>query len=129
MSKPIVDLNTFANGAVAERFNDELQKILENISDPNTDAGKVRKLTLTVKLAGDDQRNLAVAVVEAKSTFASAREIQAKIIMDYDSNGKVTGAELKSGVKGQTYLEEDGVYSDAGEKIYDFKRKGEVVND
>ncbi len=33
----IVDLNAFADGALAEQFNAELYKVLENIADPNTD--------------------------------------------------------------------------------------------
>jgi hypothetical protein len=49
-----IDLNTFANGALAERANEELQKILENIADPNTDAKKKRKLTLTITLSADN---------------------------------------------------------------------------
>jgi hypothetical protein len=42
--------------------------------------------------------------------------------MDYDSNGKVTGAELKSGVKGQTFLDPEGdVADDKGNKIINLK--------
>lgn len=120
--KKIIDLNTFADGAVAERFNLELQKILENIADPNTDPTKARKLTLTVALKADENRDLAMVSVTAKSTLAPAKSIETKIVMDYDSNGKVTGAELKSGIKGQTYITEDGeVADDKGNKIISFK--------
>ncbi|WP_261178828.1 replication terminator protein [Anaerobacillus sp. CMMVII] len=119
----ILDLNNLADGAVAERFNQELRKILENISDPNTDAKKVRKLTLTVSFKADDQRDIAAVGVQAKTTLAPARDIETKIVLDWDSNGQITGAELKSGIKGQTYMQEDGVYSDTGEKVYDFRAK------
>ncbi|WP_366160604.1 replication terminator protein [Bacillus infantis] len=119
----IVDLNTFAGGSVQERVNLELQKVLANIADPNTDPKKVRKVTLTLSLAGDDQRNLAAVKVQAKTTLAPAKEIEAKIIMDLDSKGKVTGAELKSGVKGQTYIDHEGeIADDRGEKIISFKK-------
>lgn len=119
----ILDLNTLANGSVAERINEELRNVLQNISDPNTDAKKVRKLTLTISLRSDDQRNLAQVNIVAKTSLAPAKDIETKILLDYDNNGQITGAELKSGVKGQTYMEEDGVYSDTGEKIVDFKQK------
>ncbi|MCT8138617.1 replication terminator protein [Anaerobacillus sp. CMMVII] len=119
----MLDLNNLADGAVAERFNQELRKILENISDPNTDAKKVRKLTLTVSFKADDQRDIAAVGVQAKTTLAPARDIETKIVLDWDSNGQITGAELKSGIKGQTYMQEDGVYSDTGEKVYDFRAK------
>jgi len=125
--QPIVDLNQFAQGALSERFNEELLKILQNIADPNTDPTKVRTLTIKVKIAGDDQRNLANAMIEAQAKTVPAREVPAKVLIDYDENGQLTGAELKSGIPGQTYLEEDGVYSDKGEKIYDFKSKQDIA--
>lgn len=118
----IVDLNNFADGAVAERFNQELQKVLENIADPNTDPKKARKVTLTVTLKADEKRDLAMVSVQAKSTLAPAMEVETKLILDYDNNGRVTGAELKSGIKGQTYITEDGeVADDKGNKIISFK--------
>jgi hypothetical protein len=118
-----IDLNTFANGALAERANEELQKILENIADPNTDGKKKRKLTLTITLAADNKRDVIMTNVTAKSTLAPAEPIEAKILMDLDNDGKVTGAELKSGIKGQTYVDvETGeIKEDIGTKIYNFK--------
>ncbi|UYL94166.1 hypothetical protein PK52_gp51 [Geobacillus phage vB_GthS_PK5.2] len=116
--KNIIDLNSFADGAVAERFNQELQKVLENIADPNTDPKKPRKVTLTVTLKADEKRDLAMVSVTAKSTLVPATPIETKLVMDYDSNGRVTGAELKSGIKGQTYIDEDGeIRDDKGNKI------------
>jgi hypothetical protein len=121
MSK-IIDLNTFAEGALSERANVELQKILENIADPNTDAKVKRKLTLTITLAADEKRDVVLTNVVAKSTLAPAKNIEAKLIMDLDSEGKVTGAELKSGIKGQAYITEDGeIADDRGAKIISFK--------
>jgi len=121
MSK-IIDLNSFAQGSLQERVNIELQKVLANIADPNTDPKKVRKVTLTLSISGDDQRNLAAVQIQAKSNLAPAKAIETKIIMDLDHKGKVTGAELKSGVQGQTYIDTDGdVATDTGEKIISFK--------
>ncbi|MEH7342732.1 replication terminator protein [Bacillus sp. JJ1532] len=119
----IIDLNTFADGALAERANVELQKILENIADPNTDATKKRKLTLTITLSADDKRDVVLSTVVAKSVLAPAKQIEAKFIMDMDSRGNITGAELKSGIKGQTYIDmETGeIQDDRGSKIVNFK--------
>lgn len=117
----IVDLNNFANGAMAERFNAELQKVLKNIADPNTDPKKKRKLTVTVTLEGNEERNLAGTSIQINSTLAPAKSIGTNIIMDYDSKGKITGAELKSGIKGQSYITEDGEVADDQGKIISFK--------
>jgi hypothetical protein len=117
----IVDLNDFAGGAVAERFNLELQKALENIADPNTDPKKARKVTLTVTLTGNENRDIASVKVQTKSTLAPAKDTETAIVLDYDSKGKVTGAELKSGVKGQAYITENGEVADDTGKIISFK--------
>ncbi|MCM3111651.1 replication terminator protein [Lederbergia lenta] len=119
----IIDLNNFAEGAVSERLNQELQKVLENIADPNTDPTKARKVTLTITLKADDKRDLAMASVVAKSSIVPAKSIDAKIIMDLDNGGKITGAELKSGIKGQTYVTDEGEIADDKGEIINFKQK------
>jgi hypothetical protein len=120
----IINLSSFAEGAVAERFNAELQKILENIADPNTDAAKVRKLTLTLSFKADEKRDIVVTSVQAKSALSPAKHIETKIVMDLDNRGNVTGAELKSGIKGQSYITQDGeVETDVGEKVISFKQQ------
>lgn len=118
----IIDLNTFADGAVAEQFNRELRKVLENIADPNTDAKKSRRLTLTVTFKGDEQRDLATVHAQAKATLVPAKGVEAKIVMDYDSDGRVTGAELKSGIKGQTFITDEGEIAEDNGKVIDFKQ-------
>lgn len=118
----MVDLNDFANGALAARFNEELKKVLENIQDPNTKAKSARKITLTLSLQPDEDRELAIVDIQAKSTLVHRAGVSTKLLIDRDNDGKVVGKELKSGVKGQTYMEEDGLYQDTGEKIVDFKQ-------
>lgn len=115
--KKIVDLNEFAGGAVSEKFNIELQKVLENISDPNTDFKKARKVTLVVTLKSNENRNLANVSVEAKSSIAPPQPIGTELLIDTDKDGRITGAELKSGIPGQMYVSEDGeVLDDKGLK-------------
>lgn len=119
----IIDLNTFADGALLERANVELQKIFENIMDPNTDASKKRKLTLTITMEADDKRDIVFTNVVAKTTLAPAKRIESKFILDRDNKGKPTGAELKSGIKGQTYIDVDTseIKDDRGAKVVNLK--------
>lgn len=113
-----MDLNGFANGALKERFEEEMQKILENLADPNTDPKKARKLTVSVTVKGDETRDLAFASVQAKSSLAPARDIQTKILIDRNNAGRVVGNELKSGAKGQMFIDNDGELSDdTGNKL------------
>lgn len=120
-----INLMDFADGAVAERFNLELRKVLDNIADPNTDPKKVRKVTLTVSLKADDKRDIASVGIVAKSTIVPAKDIETKIVLDYDTKGNVIGQELKSGAKGQTFMDVDGdMATDTGEKIINFRAQG-----
>ncbi|MCR8980932.1 replication terminator protein [Brevibacillus laterosporus] len=116
----MISLDDFAEGAVAEAFRIELSKVLANIADPNTDANKVRKLSITVAIKADEKRDIAAVQVQTKSTLIPAKPIETKLIMDYDNNGQVIGAELKSGMKGQTYITPDGEIADD---------KGNVITD
>ncbi|MUK89132.1 replication terminator protein [Ornithinibacillus sp. L9] len=114
----MIDLNEFAEGALAARFNEEIQKILDNIADPNTDPKKARTLTVQVKVYGDERRDVVNAAVVAKSKLLPAKEVDTKILMGADTNGNIIGKELKSGVKGQMFVDDDGdVAEDTGEKV------------
>jgi hypothetical protein len=118
-----INIQNLAGGAVAERIEHELKRIFENIKDPNTDAKKVRKLALNLTFQADEKRDLANLSFQAKPTLAPAKSIETKIIMDYDNNGRVTGAELKSGMKGQTYIDEEGdVADDKGNKVVNIRK-------
>jgi len=48
-------LLTLARGAAIERFDDEMQRVLDNIVDPNTREG-VREVNLKVKIKPDSNR-------------------------------------------------------------------------
>lgn len=121
--KQIIDLNGFANGAVSEKFNNEMQRVLDNIADPNTDFKKARKVTLVVTLKANENRNLANVSVEAKSTIAPPQPIGTELLIDMDANGKVTGAELKSGIPGQMYVDDNGeLLDDRGQKTEETKK-------
>jgi len=42
----LVSLETLKGGAAVQLFDEELQKVLANIMDPNTEAGAVRSVRL-----------------------------------------------------------------------------------
>ncbi|SFL39534.1 hypothetical protein SAMN04487943_101335 [Gracilibacillus orientalis] len=125
----IVDLNDLANGAVAEHFNYELQKLLENIADPNTDHKVKRKLQMNLTLETNEERELANCTIQVKSTPAPRKNVGSVIIIDRDEKGKTVGAELKSGIKGQTYFDTDDteLREDTG-NVIDYRAQKEGGN-
>lgn len=114
----MVELSKLANGAVDERLNIELQKVLDNIQDENTDAIAARKITLAITLKPDETRSLANVSVQAKTTLAPAISIGSVLMLDVDTKGNAVAAELKSGIPGQSYFNEDGeVLNDKGKPV------------
>lgn len=45
-----------ANGAIKERIDYEMGRVMQNISDPNTKASAKREITLKITLAPDEDR-------------------------------------------------------------------------
>lgn len=118
----IINLNEFADGAALERFNREMKRVLENIADPNTDPTKKRTLTMTVTLTADDARDVVATDVQVKSKLVPANSVGSKLLIDVDGSGNLVGRELKSGVKGQTYINDDGDVAEDTGKVIDFRK-------
>lgn len=92
-----IDLSKLADGAVQERFSIELQKVLDNILDPNTDSKKKRKLQLTLTFETNEDRDITHVTIDAKTTLAPAAGIYTKFWMDRDPKGNAAAAEFAQG--------------------------------
>ena len=103
----MINLETFANGALAERMNQALKEVLENIADKNTDSKPKRKLTVDMTFATDEERELTEVTITAKTKLAPRSAVATKIIIDKDITGEVIGTEFKKQVKGQLYMKVD----------------------
>lgn len=101
-----LQFQTLAGGAVAERFGDALQQVLDNIIDPNTDPKKERKVMLTVKFKPNEDRDLVGLEVGAVPTLAPPKPISTSIIIDRDNTGNAVAAERQKGIPGQIVLED-----------------------
>lgn len=108
----IINLPDLGDGAVGERIALEINRVLANIADPNTEASFKRELTLTLVFAPDAERDVIRTKIKAKTKLAPARDIETKLILDVDNDGQVIGAELKSGVKNQLMINDAGKVAD-----------------
>lgn len=64
-----------ARGAIQERADYEMTRILANVLDANTSATAKRKLVLTLELKPDDSRQNIAVNVTAKSTLAPTNPV------------------------------------------------------
>ena len=95
-----------ARGALMERANYELERIVENILDPNTPAAKKRKLTVTLELLPDEDRRMIQISATAKSALMATTPIQAAFWLSADDNGVPVMQELIADTPDQTILPE-----------------------
>lgn len=103
----IFDLEKFAGGALAEKFNIGLQEVLENIADPNTDPKKKRKLTLELSFEPDEERELSMVDIVVKTKLQPNMPVATKIIIDKDGEGGIVASEYKNQIKGQQHMKVD----------------------
>jgi hypothetical protein len=76
-----VSLAGLGSGAAMERFGLELQKVLENIADPNFKATSVREIRLTVRIAPNESADYAAVSIECESRLPKRRAATAAFFM------------------------------------------------
>lgn len=104
-----VDINNLAGGAMAERINRELQKVAENVMDPNTKAESVRTVTISIKIKPNEARQIGTTDIDVKSSLAPAKGVPTQFIFDYDTEGNAVMKELSlSNDKNQLALNNSG---------------------
>ena len=97
-----------ARGGFMERADYEMEKIVRNILDPNTKATGKRKLTITMELQPDDERENIVVKFAAKSTLTPTNPAQTMLyISGEDVTGEMQIAEMAPQIPGQYSL--DGI--------------------
>lgn len=64
LPRVLPDLATIADGAVCEAFGLELEKVLENIADPNTDPHAKREINIKVVLVpiGEEREEVRIGI-------------------------------------------------------------------
>lgn len=75
-----------ARGAIQERADYEMSRILANILDANTAAAAKRKLTITLELKPDDERQTITVSCTAKSTLAPTNPVVTSLYVADEEN-------------------------------------------
>lgn len=97
-----INLEQFAGGKLSVQLNKALEKITENVQDPNTDAQKVRKINVSISLRPNDERNFVSTTVETKLSLAPELGATAALSMGRDlRTGEVEAIEIFNQIPGQ----------------------------
>lgn len=101
-----------ARGEILECVDGQMQAVWENILDTETEATLTRKLTVTILLPPDRNRETVSVRSVTKTTLAPRETAQSRLCIT--ANGK-QAVEMQSGVPGQMGL--DGNTQAAGIKL------------
>lgn len=123
-------IESLANGAVQEKLNVELEKVFKNIADVNTKSNVKRSVTVKLDFSPNDERDKVDLTVQLKTTLAPVTDVNTLVLTE-EMDGKVYANELKSGAKGQTYIDPDDatLKTDVGEPIEEVERKNNQIID
>lgn len=90
-----------ANGAIQERVDYEMSKIIDNILDPNTSPNGKRKLSLSIEFVPDGERQIVSVRTTAKSTLCPTNPVSTSLWITGDMQGDVTAVEMVPNIPGQ----------------------------
>lgn len=101
------DLEQFAGGKLSAQINRALERVTENIQDPNTDPEKMRKITVTIAFKPNAERNYIATAVETKTALAPELGAVTALNMGKDiRTGKVECVEIMNQIPGQLSIED-----------------------
>jgi hypothetical protein len=89
-----VSLESLASGDALALFQQELQKALENIGDPNTPWKGARRVMLTVTISPNEERDYAVVEVDCTSKLSKAKGVETHFFMGTEG-GRIVAYEQK----------------------------------
>jgi hypothetical protein len=87
-----INLETLAGGAFAEKLNEALLEVAENIQNPNTEATAKRGITINIKLAPNKSRQQVSTQISVATKLAPTEALDTMIVMG--TNMKTGGVEI-----------------------------------
>lgn len=93
-----------AKGKIMERVDSEVEKVFQNILNPRTKATDKRKITVTIELKPDEERQVIGVTFIGKSTLAPELPEKTELQIIGSQNGEMQVAEVQPQIPGQTNM-------------------------
>ena len=99
--RQIKKLDELMDGILTERFNYEMDRVLQNVFDVNTNPKCKRQISIVINIVPNERRDAADFKVDVKSKLAPLSPVAQTVMLYQDDSGNVTATELTSQVPGQ----------------------------
>lgn len=99
--RQIRNLDELMDGALTERFNYEMERVLANVFDPNAASNAKRQIQIIIDIAPNERRDAAEFKVNVKSRLAPPVAVAQTVMLNMDDKGNVTATEITNQVPGQ----------------------------
>lgn len=119
-------LSSLNEGALQQQFEAEMEKVIDNIADLNTEYKPKRSVTITLTIEPDERRDITGMSIEVKSKLAPQKATSTRIVIDRDfQTGKVSASEMVSNVRGQTRFDPatGEIQTDTGRSIDEIEKE------
>ena len=102
-----VSLDSFAGGALLERFNQELERVSTNVADPNTSDTAKREITIKLVFS-PNPGGISVADYAVAAKLCPVNAGRTSMVFDYDYEAKkgIASEIVSGGVRGQMTIAE-----------------------
>lgn len=78
-----INLETLAGGAFAEKLNEALMQVAENIQNPNTEATTKRQITVNIKFTPNKTRQMVGTQIAVTTKLAATEATTLTSLVDY----------------------------------------------
>lgn len=120
----LLNLQRLAGGALQEKVNEAMGRVLNNMQDPNTPWKKQRSISMKITFAQNEDRDDVDVAISVETKLAAVSPITTRMSVGTDlKTGKNFAYEYGKQVKGQMTLED---YQVMGDDIVDTET-GEAV--
>ena len=97
-----INIEQFSNGELTQQINREMEAVARNIADPNTEAKTARKITVTITLKPNEQRDFITTSITTKSTLApTLGAVTALAVGKNLKTGEIEVGEIGNQIPGQ----------------------------
>ena len=110
-----INIEKFSNGELTQQINREMEAVARNIADPNTEAKTARKITVTITLKPNEQRDFITTSITTKSTLAPTLGAVTALGIRKDlKSGEIEVGEIGNQIPGQMSMEDVEPYQPDG---------------